>query len=181
MTNKYFISDDSGFVLVVSLMILLILLLLGMAAVNTTTVELYIAGNERADKKNFFVAESGWIRGLHWIELNASPPDRQNTSITDPNDKDYAVVRNYGNGSDGYINDTFPDGTEDNSDESTASILRNNNVDYIPCWYRIEEIDNRKVPGSGSKYRDFNYKIISNANREREIQVTAHKVFKVGY
>jgi hypothetical protein len=53
------LRDEKGSTLVLALMILVILTLIGIAATNTSTIEIQIAGNERAYKKAFFNADAG--------------------------------------------------------------------------------------------------------------------------
>lgn len=53
------LRDDSGFVLIVALVILVLITLLGIAALNTTTTEIQIAAGDRAYKQAFYNAETG--------------------------------------------------------------------------------------------------------------------------
>ena len=53
------INNEQGFVLIASLMMLMILLIIGIAATNTTTIELQISGNDKVNKMAFYSAESG--------------------------------------------------------------------------------------------------------------------------
>jgi len=57
--NFSFQSDESGFVLVASLLILMILVVIGFAATNTATIEIKIAGNEKVHKMAFYNGDSG--------------------------------------------------------------------------------------------------------------------------
>ncbi|MEA3477549.1 MAG: hypothetical protein U9R60_05180 [Bacteroidota bacterium] len=57
--NLFFQSDESGFVLVASLLILMILVVIGFAATNTATIEIQIAGNEKVHKMAFYNGDSG--------------------------------------------------------------------------------------------------------------------------
>jgi Tfp pilus assembly protein PilX len=52
------LNKQDGFVLVTALIIMVILLLLGTFALNTTTTEIQIAGNDRISKEDFFNQES---------------------------------------------------------------------------------------------------------------------------
>ena len=172
MKKMYCLSNnEDGFVLVTAMMVLVMLTLIGTSALNTTTMEFQITGNDILAKRNFYIAESGWNCGFQWLENKASPPDRQNPSVTDPDNDSYNVVKNFGAGGDDVINDTFPDGSEDGT-------LTSQN---IPYWYKLEDRGHQKVPGGGTKFRNFKYQITSNANRESEVEVIAEKVFKVGY
>jgi hypothetical protein len=53
------LRDDRGVSLVVALLILLVLTILGISAINTTTFETNIAGNERIYNNAFYAADSG--------------------------------------------------------------------------------------------------------------------------
>ncbi len=55
LTNT--LNNQQGFVLVASLMMLMILLVIGIAATNTTTIELQISGNDKLAKQTFYQAE----------------------------------------------------------------------------------------------------------------------------
>lgn len=60
-------DNQDGFVLIVAMMILIILSLIGTYALNTTDIELRIAGNERQEKQIFYGTESGCRRGGQWV------------------------------------------------------------------------------------------------------------------
>lgn len=168
---KNTINNEQGFVLVAALMMLMVLLLIGIAATNTTTIELQISGNDKVLKRNFYVAESGWNHGAQWLEAGANPPDRKNASINNSADPNYNMVRNFGDGADGVLNNGFPAGTEDGN-------MTDQNVPY---WFRADDRGNSSVPGSGADYRNFTYLVTSNADGEQEVEVRVEKVFKVGY
>ena len=163
------INKEEGFVLVIAMVMLVILSLLGTFALNTTTFELQIAGNDRIREQNFYVAESAWKPGFQWLDNMAAPPDRVNTSITDNTDDAYSIVRNFGNGADGVDNADFSAGTEDGS------------LSSIPYWYQLKNMGKGKSPGNGKGFQKFQYLIVSNANGEQEVEVMVEKVFKVGY
>lgn len=61
------VANEDGFVLVVALMMLVILSFIGMSALNTTDLELQIAGNDRQEKQVFYGTESGCMRGGQWL------------------------------------------------------------------------------------------------------------------
>ena len=170
---KKTLKNEQGFILITSLLMLMVLLVIGIAATNTTTTELQIAGNDKAMKQNFYVAESGWNYAVQWLdnETGQGPPERINTSILDETDANYHIVRNYGDGVDGVLNADFLAGTEDGglTDQNT------------PYWFRVDEQGGKRVAGSGDNYRAFTYLITSNANREQEVEVRVEKILKVGY
>ncbi len=62
------INNDNGFVLVASLLVLMILIVVGIAATNTTTIELHISGNEKMARDNFYKAESSAQEGAQRLQ-----------------------------------------------------------------------------------------------------------------
>lgn len=59
MGKRSVIESEEGFVLIVSMVMLLLLTLLGIWALNTSTVEIQIAGNQQQFDKSFNIAEGG--------------------------------------------------------------------------------------------------------------------------
>jgi hypothetical protein len=53
------LESEKGFVLITALVILVLLTFLGIFALNTTTTEIQISGNDRAYKQAFYRADSG--------------------------------------------------------------------------------------------------------------------------
>lgn len=51
------LSNQDGFTLIATLLFLAVLSIIGIAATNTTNIEVNIAGNERSYKQNFYRAE----------------------------------------------------------------------------------------------------------------------------
>jgi len=52
------LRNESGFVLVIAMLIMVVLTVVGIAALNSSTIELRISGNDRVAKRNFYDAES---------------------------------------------------------------------------------------------------------------------------
>ena len=50
---KKTLKNEQGFILITSLLMLMVLLVIGIAATNTTTTELQIAGTDKVMKQNF--------------------------------------------------------------------------------------------------------------------------------
>lgn len=67
--NKSHRSED-GFVLITAMLIMIAVSLLGIAALNTTTFEIMIAGNEKWSQEQFFQADSGIN---HMLALDQEP------------------------------------------------------------------------------------------------------------
>lgn len=61
-------NDEGGFVLVGAMLILLLLMLIGISASNTTTMEIHIAGSDRARKETFSQADGGVRLGIRLVE-----------------------------------------------------------------------------------------------------------------
>jgi Tfp pilus assembly protein PilX len=62
-----YVANEDGFVLLVALMTMVILSIIGISALNTTDIELQIAGNDRLEKQIFYGTESGCTRGGQWL------------------------------------------------------------------------------------------------------------------
>jgi hypothetical protein len=60
-------GGQEGFALVLALAVMLILSVLGISAMNTTILELKIAGNDLKEKQIFYGSESGCARGGQWL------------------------------------------------------------------------------------------------------------------
>lgn len=61
------LTDESGSVLVIALLMLVFLTLLGIASTTTTSIELQIAQNERIYQKHFNAAEAAALHAVQWI------------------------------------------------------------------------------------------------------------------
>ncbi|MDA3832848.1 MAG: pilus assembly PilX N-terminal domain-containing protein [Spirochaetales bacterium] len=67
---KKTIKNEQGFVLITSLLMLTVLMIIGIAATNTTTIELQISGNDKVAKQTFYQAEAGTQVGSELVEDN---------------------------------------------------------------------------------------------------------------
>lgn len=167
--------DEEGFALIATMIILALLTVIGLAGINTTSFELKIAGNERQANQRFYTSDSGWKQSGPWLNAKATPPDFKNTTLKatdtayDWSDQYYQIVRNYGDGDNGTLNDGFTDGTEDGS------------LTNVPYWYRVRYETDFQALEFGANYRDFQYEVISNANGEAEVKTKVRKVYRVGY
>lgn len=65
---KKTMKNERGFVLIVSLLMLVVLMIIGIAATNTTTIELQISGNDKVAKQTFYQADSGTEVGIRVVE-----------------------------------------------------------------------------------------------------------------
>lgn len=58
------LQNEEGFVLIVSLMMLVVLMIIGIAATNTTTIELQISGNDKSSTQTFYQAEAVTVEAM---------------------------------------------------------------------------------------------------------------------
>ena len=157
------LTCQNGAAFLVAMLILMLLTFMGTFALMTTDIEIQIAANEKNYLKEFYVSDSAWKETLPWLNNRETPPHKVNESLGDD------MVKNYGGGGDGVLNDTFPEGSEDGS------------LSGVPYWNRVEYVSDTIVPGSGKDYRRFHYLVTSNGGGHQEIEVTISKIYKVGY
>ena len=161
-------KNEDGFALISTVLILGILTFIGIAATNTANFELKIAGNERVANRGFYTADSGWKRAVYWLEAHTSAPPKINTDSNLTTDE-LNIVRNFGEGGQDVLNDTFPDNTADGT------------IDTVNYWYNVQFDNMDTVPGSGKNYRKYTYIVRSNADRRHQIEVRLSKIFKGSY
>jgi Tfp pilus assembly protein PilX len=65
-------ENQEGFALIVVVLIIFLLTVAGISALNLTTTEIQIAGNDRMMKQDFYVAEGGCIEKAIDIDKNSS-------------------------------------------------------------------------------------------------------------
>ncbi len=61
------LTNEKGLALIIALLVLLVLTLIGISAINTTTFETSISGNERVGTDAFYAAEAGTQIGLNQL------------------------------------------------------------------------------------------------------------------
>jgi hypothetical protein len=150
------IANDRGSALVVALLVLVLLTLMGISATTTSTIEVQMAGNEKFHDMAFYAAESGWQTSLNWL-------DRQFPGVTQNLGWDWEeenfVVENY----------NTPD---------RIVLAEDNDTEYS---VKIEFVGTRAVPGYGTNFRRFNYRVNSvgfgPGNARSEVSVVAGKIF----
>ena len=69
-TNAILLDNQSGFVLVMAMLILLALAILGISTTKDSQIGLLVAGNDKISKQTFFRAEAGVELGSRMIEEN---------------------------------------------------------------------------------------------------------------
>lgn len=171
------LTNENGFALISTLLILAILTFIGLAATSTTNFEIKIAGNQREAHQRFDTADSGWKQAGPFLNAKAAPPKFINLTLKsgdssydwNETQRFYRIVRNFGDGPDGDLNEEFP---TDDIDGSISS---------IPYWYRVYYLSNSKALDFGEGYRDFQYEVTSNAQGTTEVITQVRKVFRVGY
>jgi hypothetical protein len=67
-------DNQNGFALVVAMLCMAILTFIGMYALNTTNLELQIAGNDKVARQSFYKAEGGIQTGIELTEQNLGCP-----------------------------------------------------------------------------------------------------------
>ena len=80
--------SEEGSVLVVSLLILVLLTIIGIAAMNTSNVELKISGNEKAYKMALYAAEAARGYVAKRSELYGSDNTKMGEALNFPDDDD---------------------------------------------------------------------------------------------
>lgn len=102
------VKDQSGFTIVVVIMILALLTILGTAAITTSSTELQTSSSEELYKMAFFAAESGVTYVRQNPDLYHVNNIIENQSLSFPDTDDEAVKYNLGslqsfNGTTGYL------------------------------------------------------------------------------
>jgi Na+-transporting methylmalonyl-CoA/oxaloacetate decarboxylase gamma subunit len=59
MTERIFLKNKNGVVIIIALLMLLVLTLIGISAISTTTFDTNISGNERVGADAFYASEAG--------------------------------------------------------------------------------------------------------------------------
>jgi uncharacterized membrane protein len=122
-----------------------------------------MAGSEKSYELAFYSAESGWQRALNWL-------DDQYPGVTDNRvwDEDYK---------------TFTPVVGSLEEATTVGIpLAVDNKTYY--FVKIEFAGTGSVPGYGTNFRRFNYRVnsvgVGPGNAQSVVEVTAGKVFDMG-
>ena len=67
MDKKCVIDNEQGSVILLAMLILIVLTILGIASLNTSTIEFQIVGNEKIYQRNFNIAESGDKKEAYYV------------------------------------------------------------------------------------------------------------------
>ena len=156
----YDITNDRGSALLVALLILVLLTLMGISAITTSSIEVQMAGNDKFHEMAFYAAESGWQDALNWL-------DRQYPGITEQ------VGWNA-------TSEIFSTGDKYDAPDYIP-LADDNNTGY---YLKIDFAGTTPVPGYGSDFRRFNYRVnsvgVGPSNARSVVEVTAGKVFDMG-
>ena len=166
------LNNERGTVIFVAIIFLALLTLVGVSSISTSTTEVRIASNSQYNQIEFYIADSGWKQGAIWLNDRAGPPAYKNISGN--------IVRNYGDGDSGVLNNDFPAGSEDSPHESTANDMSHY---AIPYWFKVTHLPDKTEPvaGSGKNYQRHFYRVDSNANRSQDVETIVSKIYKTGY
>lgn len=82
------LSEEKGFALVLGMLLLLVATLIGISALNTSTFDVLISGNERASVQAFYIAEAGINEFIGRFRAGATNEILDN----DPSNPDWKVL-----------------------------------------------------------------------------------------
>ena len=106
MKDAILLNNENGVALITALMLLVLLTLLGMAATTTSTLEIMIAGNDRAYKQNLYRAESAAVYAAVIMEEQTNPIQILGTDGANPWIKP-ALVSEWEDTDDFFMNDVY--------------------------------------------------------------------------
>ena len=149
------LTNEKGSALILALLILVLLTLMGISATTTSTIEVQMAGNEKFHDMAFYAAESGWQTSLNWLDSQYP-----------------AVTQNLGWDK---TSETFVEANYNTPDSMV--LAEDNDTEYA---VKIEFVGTRAVPGYGTNFRRFNYRVdstgIGPGNARSEVRVVAGKI-----
>lgn len=166
-TPNLILKNEHGSTIILAILILVFLTIIGISAINTSTFESQIVGNEHRYQIDFYVADSGWKEAAMWLNGLAGAPAEVNPGSD-------RVVKNFGSG-------TTPADPAPTVQDAVGNPDNTNLSQYgVPYWYQVEYVDDSWMAGEGKGVREFTYRLASNANQIQEVEVIVTKGFKVG-
>jgi len=147
-------NNERGSILLVVLLMLVLLTILGFSVSSTSSVEVRIAGNERAHDVAFYSAESGWQVALAWL-------DSKSVGIIDNHGSDNSGGELFATAKAGSP-DTLAGGYQVDIDFIKAISVAGYSADYKRYLYNVASLG--AGPGSALS----------------AVQIKAGKVYKVG-
>ncbi len=160
-------SNESGAVLVTSLLVMLVLVVMGTAALNVSNIEMQIAANTRQMVREFYTAESAWQEGVKWLSSLSGPPLKINTGTVPVSEQDN--VKNFGN------NGTDPNAT--NLNHSCSANTEDGTLYDIPYWFKVAERHNETTRGGDGNSWDYYYEITGTANNGPEVLTVVKRIY----
>jgi len=164
------VKNEQGFVLIVSLLMLMVLMIIGIAATNTTTIDLQISGNDKVSKQTFYQAEGGIQVGAELVEdaIDQAGYASDNFSIG-------AVTVKH---KDFYLNDTSVavDWTNPDATLQQTSLIYTGATNFTPgsAIQMVSGYEGKgKAAGSGGAVRKYNIwsRHLGDANSEAMIVI----------
>ena len=153
-------SNEKGSTLLISVLILLLLTVIGIAATNTSTIEILISGNDKVHKMVFYTAESGWRVAVNWLDFQY-PLITVHCGMNTTSGNIHFSQNKY----------SAPDDFPLSSNNSYSAKVRFVGAQPAP-------------PGYGTDFKRFVYEITSTGtgprNAESQVTVTAGKIEYVG-
>ena len=73
------LRSEKGSALLIAVFILFIMTILGISATTTSNLDIEIASNDRRYVQEFYVADSGWKRGVTWLNNRSALPSLKDT------------------------------------------------------------------------------------------------------
>ena len=166
-TPNLILKNEHGSTIIIAILILVFLTIIGISAINTSTFESQIVGNEHRYQIDFYVADSGWKEAAMWLNGQAGAPAEVNPGSD-------RVVKNFGSG-------TAPADPAPTVQDVVGNPDNTNLSQYgVPYWYQVEYVGDTWMAGEGKAVREFTYRMTSNANQIQEVEVMVTKGFKVG-
>lgn len=115
---KKTLNNEQGFVLITAIMMLVVLMVIGIAATNTTTIELQISGNDKSAQMAFYGADAGNELSKELIEQAIDARGWQNEANSDK----YLGIVNISN-KDFWLNDVLdPDPVVDSPTSANRDV-----------------------------------------------------------
>jgi Tfp pilus assembly protein PilX len=105
----YIRSNERGSTLLISILILLLLTVIGIAATNTSTIEILISGNDKVHKMAFHQADGGTEVGIELVEQNINLAGFNTSELTGLRDVNATNPNLYMNGTPSMPSDTNRD------------------------------------------------------------------------
>ncbi|HDG97458.1 MAG TPA: hypothetical protein ENG73_04725 [Desulfobacterales bacterium] len=139
-------NNEKGSTLIISVLILVLLTVIGIAATNTSTIEVLISGNDKLAKKAFYAADGGTGYAIRAIEdIMENSGNAANYNVGDGN-----LIRLTGE-----IRHVDPDQQRD--DPITNCPFLNPLIDLYNMTIYIDRYKRKYPPGSSAEFGGASY------------------------